>query len=264
MIPRSFIIEWTAVVPWSEPRQVEQDLIITNALLKLYGHPVLKETLAFRGGTALNKLFFPQAFRYSEDIDLVQVTPQPIGQTIDLIREVIDPLLGVPKRTASGVLATLSYRTTSDEGFPIKLKIEINTREHFSVVGFQKHQFSSSSSWAPGSVMIKTYAIEELLGTKMRALYQRRKGRDLYDLYIAISSLPNIDTNLIVYCFIEYMARSGQHVSREDFLSNIEKKLGNKDFQVDIIPLLPAQKKSFDAQVAYEYLREKLFDKIES
>jgi predicted nucleotidyltransferase component of viral defense system len=112
--------------------------------------------------------------------------------------------------------------------------------------------------------MIKTYAIEELLGTKMRALYQRRKGRDLYDLYIAISSLPNIDTNLIVYCFIEYMARSGQHVSREDFLSNIEKKLGNKDFQVDIIPLLPAQKKSFDAQVAYEYLREKLFDKIES
>ena len=58
MIPRNFILEWIGIVPWAEPRQVEQDLIITNALLKLYGNPIIKETLAFRGGTALNKLFF--------------------------------------------------------------------------------------------------------------------------------------------------------------------------------------------------------------
>ena len=83
MIPRNFIIEWTGVVPWSEPRQVEQDLIITSALLRLYEHPVLQETFAFRGGTALNKLFFNPAFRYSEDIDLVQITSQPIGTTME-------------------------------------------------------------------------------------------------------------------------------------------------------------------------------------
>ncbi|MFH1831287.1 MAG: nucleotidyl transferase AbiEii/AbiGii toxin family protein [bacterium] len=262
MIPRNFILEWTGHVPWAEPRQVEQDLIITNALLKLYGNSIIKETLAFRGGTALNKLFFTESFRYSEDIDLVQITSQPIGATIDLIHEIIDPWLGKPKRSASGGLCTLSYRTISDDGFPLKLKIEINTREYFSVVGFQEHQFSSSSSWALGSVMITTYAIEELLGTKMRALYQRRKGRDLFDLYMAITMVPNIDTSLIVRCFLEYMARSGQHVSREDFLKNIEKKLENKDFQGDILPLLPKQKNSFDSRVAYEYLREKLFDKL--
>jgi len=262
MISRKFIVEWTGVVPWSEPKQVEQDLIITRALLNLYEHPILKETLAFRGGTALNKLFFPEAFRYSEDIDLVQITPQPIGPTISLIREIIDPWLGTPKRTASGFLATLSYRTTSDEGFPLKLKIEINTREHFSVVGFKKHQFSSGSSWAPGSVTMVTYAIEELLGTKMRALYQRRKGRDIFDLYTAITTLQNIDTNLVVSCFLEYMARANQQISREAFLANIEEKLKTKDFHGDIIPLLPKQKKSFDSTIAYEYLREKLFNKL--
>lgn len=245
MIPKNFILEWIGVVPWSEPRQVEQDLIITNALLKLYGDPILKEALAFRGGTALNKLFFTESFRYSEDIDLVQIASQPIGATIDLIRKIMDPWLGTPKRSASGGLATLSYRVISDDGFPLKLKIEINTREHFSVVGFQKHPFSSSSSWAPGTVMITTYAIEELLGTKMRALYQRRKGRDLFDLYMAITMFPNIDTSLVVRCFLEYMARSGQQVSREDFLKNIEKKLENKDFQGDILPLFAQTKKIF-------------------
>ncbi len=260
MIPRNFIIEWTSVVPWAEPRQVEQDLIITGTLLKLYGHQLLQATLAFRGGTALNKLFFNQSSRYSEDIDLVQITSQPIGPTIDVIREIMDPLLGVPKRSASDGLVTLSYRTISDDGFPLKLKLEINTREHFSVLGFQKHQFSSSSSWAPGSVMITTYAIEELLGTKMRALYQRRKGGDLYDLYIAFTTISNIDASLIVRCFLEYMSRSAHHVSREIFLANIEKKLENNDFNVDIIPLLPQQKKSFNAKIAYEYLCEKLFN----
>src|SRR5277367_5505042 len=116
----------------------------------------------------------------------------------------------------------------SDDGFPIKLKFEINTREHFSVIGFQKYQFSSVSSWAPGSVFITTYAIEELLGTKMRALYQRRKGRDLFDLYVALTILPDIDTKLIVRCFLEYIAHSGLHVSKESFITNVEKKLENK------------------------------------
>ncbi len=58
MIPKNYILEWTAIVPWKEPLQIEQDLLITNALLKLYANPHLKEVLAFRGGTALNKLFF--------------------------------------------------------------------------------------------------------------------------------------------------------------------------------------------------------------
>lgn len=54
MIPRNFIMEWAKLVSWQEPRQVEQDLIITKALMKIYGHKGLKETLAFRGGTAIS------------------------------------------------------------------------------------------------------------------------------------------------------------------------------------------------------------------
>lgn len=176
MIPKSYLLEWSSSVPWAELRQIEQDLIITTALIKLYSQPDLRESLAFRGGTALNKLIFNPPSRYSEDIDFVQVTAQPIGSTITSVRKIMDPWLGEPKRSFSEGLVTLTYRTTGEEGFPIRLKIEINTREHFSVLGFHNYTFTSNSTYYPGSALIQGYKVEELLGTKMRALYQRRKG----------------------------------------------------------------------------------------
>lgn len=58
--------------PWPDTRQIEQDLIICRALCDLFNAPALKDKIAFRGGTAINKLLFKQPLRYSEDIDLVQ------------------------------------------------------------------------------------------------------------------------------------------------------------------------------------------------
>ena len=65
--------------PWSEDFQVEQDLIISRALVEMFSDTVLSEGLAFRGGTALYKLYLTPPARYSEDIDLVQVAPGPAG-----------------------------------------------------------------------------------------------------------------------------------------------------------------------------------------
>ena len=89
MIPSAYIQEWTAATPWPDPRQVEQDLIICRALCNIFNEPLLAERLAFRGGTAINKLLFRQPLRYSEDIDLVQVRPEPIGPTVDAVRQAL-------------------------------------------------------------------------------------------------------------------------------------------------------------------------------
>lgn len=261
MIPISYIMEWSNVAPWQELWQIEQDLIITTALIKLYEHPVLKDELAFRGGTALNKLYFKPPFRYSEDIDLVQISAKPIGSTVNLIQEVMSPWLnGSPKRDASGKLITLTYRVQSEDGFPLKLKFEINTREHFAVMGFQDHSFSSSSSWHSGDVFIKTYTLEELLSTKMRALYQRRKGRDLYDLYTALTAYPTINIEALIKCFINYTL--DEPITKRLFLANIEAKFKNKEFLEDIKPLLPKHHTAYDPSIAYEYIREKLLDQL--
>lgn len=263
MIPKGFLAEWSGIVPWMEPRQIEQDLIITMALIKLYSNPLLKESFAFRGGTALNKLIFNPAARYSEDIDLVQITGQPIGPLMDSIREVMDPWMGKPKRDSSEGLVTLTYRTMSEDQFPLKLKLEINTREHFSVLGFQDVPFSSTSSYYPGEAIIKSYKIEELLGTKLRALYQRRKGRDLYDLHIALTTVPDLNIDDILLCFSRYtIQQSSQKITKQLFIDNIEKKLKITEFREDIIPLLPRSSRPFDPDAAYELIRVQLLEKL--
>ncbi|WP_249791456.1 nucleotidyl transferase AbiEii/AbiGii toxin family protein [Bradyrhizobium sp. SRL28] len=68
MIPALNIVAWSQTTPWVEQRQVEQDLIISRALVALFSDEFLKAEL---GGTALNNLHFPKPLRYSEDIDLV-------------------------------------------------------------------------------------------------------------------------------------------------------------------------------------------------
>lgn len=83
MIPQAYINEWYQSVPWQTMEQVEQDLVISRVLAALFSDAKLAESLAFRGGTALHKLYlFPQQ-RYSEDIDLVQLTAEPFGPIVD-------------------------------------------------------------------------------------------------------------------------------------------------------------------------------------
>ena len=231
-------------------------------MLKIYQHPILSEKLAFRGGTALNKLYFNPPTRYSEDIDLVQIDKEPIGPMITILREVIDPWLGKPKRARSENLFTLSYRTTSDSNIPLKLKIETNTREHFSVLGYKKLPFSSTSEYFPGQANIKTCALEELLGTKLRALYQRRKGRDLYDLYVSLTKFPNLNVDAIIQCFKEYLVHDNTSISVKQFQDNMIEKLKDEEFRKDIIPLLSPQARQFNAEEAYALIAKEIIDRL--
>ena len=96
MIPEFAIREWSEHVPWTESEQVEQDLLICRALTEIYKDEYLATHLAFRGGTALHKLFLSPQPRYSEDIDLVQINAEPIKETYDHIRDAL-AFLGEPK-----------------------------------------------------------------------------------------------------------------------------------------------------------------------
>jgi len=87
MIPTAFIIAWRKNAPWIESSQVEQDLIIERSLVEIFKDPFLKEHLAFRGGIAMHKFFMKPQPRYSEDIDLVQIRPKPIKETINQIQK---------------------------------------------------------------------------------------------------------------------------------------------------------------------------------
>lgn len=182
MIPQAYITEWSNSVPWQTNEQVEQDLVICRALIEIFKDPFLAGSLAFRGGTALHKLYLQPQSRYSEDIDLVQMRSEPIKETIIHLQNALS-FLGKSNVAQKKGNNTISYRFES-EFAPVqnlKLKIETNCREHFTVLGWDKKSFSVKSSWFEGECNLTTYKLEELLGTKLRALYRRRKGRDLFD-----------------------------------------------------------------------------------
>ncbi len=214
MIREQAIIEWRREAPWTADWMVEQDLVISRALVEIYSAPELADCLAFRGGTSLYKLHLPSA-RYSEDIDLVQVQPEPIGDTLDRLRDALDPWLGTPQRKFKEGRVNLIYRFDSADSPPIRmrLKIEINSREHFTELGLVQVPFEVDSQWFRGTAKVTTFPLDELLGTKLRALYQRKKGRDLFDLYYAITEgKTNVDA--LIRCFDRYMTAHAR-VSKE-------------------------------------------------
>ena len=218
MIPRDYITEWRARAPWVPDAQVEQDLVVTRALVELFSHPAVAGELAFRGGTALYKLHLTPPARYSEGIDLVQTTPGPIGPVMDGVREALNPWLGRPKWTQTEARVTFIYRFASEDApsWRLRLKVEISSREHYSVLGLVKVPFSVSSRWFRGEADVLTYELDELLATKLRALYQRRKGRDLFDLATALDRAA-VNPARVVEAFAEHMARTTGPVRRATF-----------------------------------------------
>ena len=131
MIPAQNVVAWGNVVPWADQRQVEQDLIISRVLVEIFSDELLRDALRCRGGTALNKLHFPAPVRYSEDIDLNRTSAGRIGPILDRLRAVLEPWLGRAQFDQSPVAPKFRFRVEAedDSGGPIRLKIEINTRE---------------------------------------------------------------------------------------------------------------------------------------
>ena len=249
MIPRAYITEWSNTVPWLTNEQVEQDLMICRALVEIFRVDFLADRLAFRGGTALHKLYLLPQPRYSEDIDLVQIRSEPIKETIQHLQKALS-FLG--KSNVSPRKDNNSIYCRFESEFPpvqkMKLKVEINCREHFSVLGWEKKPFSVNSEWFKGACNLTTYSLEELLGTKLRALYQRRKGRDLFDLWKALTS-SQVNPDLIVKCYKEYMSSSLDKAipTKKEFRRNLEAKRNDAEFLGDTIALLqPAEKYNQD------------------
>lgn len=263
MIPPAYVTEWREHAPWPTDDQVEQDLIISRVLVELYRQSEIREALAFRGGTALAKLYLGPAYRYSEDIDFVQLRPVPIGSTLNAMREVLDSWLGPPSWKQSFASVKLIYRPTLGRSATIRrrLKLEINTREHESVFGLTTRNLTVESRWFTGSADVTTYELDELLATKLRALYQRKKGRDLFDLSTALAG-GEVDPQRVVEGFLRYLEREGRLISRAEFESNLTEKIQDADFLADVSRLV-ATDADYDLVEAADRVRQDLLSRLD-
>jgi predicted nucleotidyltransferase component of viral defense system len=238
LIPTAYIQAWSIQAPWPDTRQVEQDLVISRALCDLFNAPTLQGKIAFRGGTAIHKLLFKRPLRYSEDIDLVQTQAEPIGTSVDAIRDVLS-WLGKCSREQAGHSMHLVFKFTpeADPQSALKLKVEINTREHAHLFGIKSYPFAVDSDWYRGKTEIASFEPEELFGTKLRALLQRRKNRDLFDLHHGLDQLA-MNPDKLIACFDHYLTLEGKPITRAIAEQRMLEKL-TRSLIEDIAPLLP-------------------------
>lgn len=139
----------------------------------------------------------------------------------------------------------------------IHLKVEINCKEHFSIFPMVRVPFSVENDWFSGQCEVLTYEQDELVGTKVRALYQRLKGRDLFDVYTAlITDKLNLDRVMTAYA--RYLRFVASHApTYKEFVLNMDEKMHNPEFLGDTTDLLRPGL-TFDPQTAWEKVREEI------
>lgn len=259
MVPAAHIDAWRAHAPWPSEVDIEQDLVLSRLIVDIASNPLLGKELAFRGGTCLHKLQARVATRYSSDLDYTRTTTGPVKEILEAIRVVV---------AATGLVES-SYRQGRD-GVNIKfdaeptrgigrlrVKIELNTREVASCRERIAVPFKVENPWFTGEAEVLTFDIAEILGTKLRALYQRRKGRDLFDLWVGMTRL-GAKASPIVEAFEHYLSLGGVTITRADFEANLEEKMRHRGFRSDLDTILLAPPVDYDVDAAAAFVRSEL------
>jgi predicted nucleotidyltransferase component of viral defense system len=261
MIPRASIIAWSASAPWPSEDQIEQDLILSRLLVEIASDPLLSKELAFRGGTCLHKLHLEEPQRYSEDLDFVRTNQRPIlGEVFNRLRAITERIgLREHRRTfpsRDSDTATMWFDADAESGAAtIRVKIETNVVESTPYTQHLFIPFDVSSPWWSGGAEIRTFTIEEILATKVRALCQRRKGRDLLDLWIGLN-LPEVNSSDIAAALAHYM--QDRVYSYPQLVGHLKTKLADPDFAADLTGLVRSLPTDYEIAEALDLVRRQI------
>ncbi len=241
MLPEAIIRQWEARAPWRDPVQVEHDLVMSRILVEMFQDEFLSEHLIFRGGTAINKFYFSPKKRFSEDLDFSQFHEGPIKPIQSKLLRLIENIEGInfekSKRSRLGWKYFFDFEPEDPTVKSQRLKIEINTRDHSTLFGRKTETYTIDTQWFSGESNISTVSVEGLMTGKMVALYDRKKGRDLFDLAEGLKE-GIMDPEKVVKGFVEYLERDNRSVSRAEFEMNLSEKLKDDEFRKDVEPTL--------------------------
>jgi predicted nucleotidyltransferase component of viral defense system len=182
---------------------------------------------------------------------------------LDRIRETLEPWLGRASFDQSETAPKLRFRAEAEDGSGIiKLKVEVNTREIRAFDPPQTIRYEVENPWYTGGADMATFSREELLATKLRALLQRNKGRDLLDLYHALEAFQDLNTTRLVECFGLYLDGGGTPISRAQAEQRMFAKLAAKRFMTDIRPLLAPEEAAKLTDATTRLAFATVFDKL--
>ena len=253
MINASDITQWSVNQPWATRDNIEQDLLLSQAICEIANDPLLCNELVIRGGTAFHKLFMQKPYRYSEDLDYVRRSAGGIGQIIKQL-VTIGERLGYRANSNLAKFPKVFWKTVSESGQPIRIKIEINTYERTPAMPLVVKLYGIDTEYYHSNANVTTFQPEELIATKIRALYQRSKGRDLLDIWLALDLLK-LDPAIIVSAFDIYRPEG---FTAGLAVKNITRKLEERKFLDDLYGLAVLREVDYDPVSAGEMVIKKL------
>jgi len=266
-------------VLWPELYQVEQDLLLSLAMTAIFNDNFLSEQVAMRGGTVLHKVHLAPAVRYSEDIDLVAVGERPERHIQRALMRVLRPVLGKEKSSAWALLrlavrnaakpsrilrCVFKVQSVAEPARELTVEVEVNVSERTPRFELQRLPFALEFRGEARAAPIASFNINEMLATKMRATFQRKKGRDLFDLYWALTAqaVMPVDTAQVLDAFKHYMQEESTTVPRAEFLAHLDRCLADKvGFCRDMDALLK-QNLTYDPSVASVVVIDRLLSRL--
>ncbi len=182
------------------PQVIEKDYVLGWLLAGIHAHPRLGKAWVFKGGTCLKKCYF-ETYRFSEDLDFTLRDPGHLDREflVAVFTEISEWVyersgIEIPKdslrfdvyddhRGRTGCQGRVAYRGPNrPRGDLPRIKLDLTDNEVLvldPVVRVVHHSYSDA---ADGAFEITAYAFEEIFAEKVRALTERLRPRDLYDV----------------------------------------------------------------------------------
>ena len=274
-LTRRDVLSHQAHVPWASQRQVEQDLLLCRSMAAIFNDGFLHSQVAMRGGTLLHKVYLTPPSRYSEDIDLVVCGNRPEQHIRRALARVLEDVLGKPKasvwdaiglairntvRPSRVLRMTFAVMPVNEPGPPLEIVVEANVTERTPHRTIVEIPFSFPLAGGQVSTQVNGYDIHEMLGTKLRALFQRSRGRDLFDLYWALTlAEPPVRPKAVIESFLHYLKQEGGKAGRAEFVTILRSRLADPGFCSDMKQLLRVGA-VYDPHQAGAYVETKLLN----
>lgn len=206
MIGKQDIIDRAA--EWQlRPDVVEKDYALGWLLAALAEHPETSQQWVFKGGTCLKKCYF-ETYRFSEDLDfsLLPGARYTEGELLAALRQVAtraaelsgvdfpaDDVVVIARQNLRGqptFEVRLPYRGPLAIPTSQRIRLDLTRNEPVLDGVAQRPIFHAFPDALPDALTVATYSIDELFAEKLRALVERTRPRDLYDVVFILENRP--------------------------------------------------------------------------
>ena len=241
---------------------IEKDYVIGWTLWGIGSNPQLSNSWAFKGGTCLKKCYI-ETYRFSEDLDFTVLPsgPSEAGRVIPILKDALERVYeesGIDFQGRDPVVRTrpdgrsaegrIYYRGPRNAPGVASLRLDLTTEEQVVLPTVLRPIFHPYSDALPGPAKVRCYGFEEAFAEKLRAMGERARPRDLYDiisLFWRRDTLPK--PNLIRSVYEEKCESKGVEVFTSEaiqaspFRKGLEGEWGNMlAHQLPALPPFPA------------------------